>query len=257
LIRHRVWSDAAWVSANRPATVEERDEVSPDESSRLDAETTGGDEGSVPVPKVSPGESWPGTRPPRAAEQGADRLTAQVAAKLREARKRLGISLDQLAERTGVSGTVLRQIEIRQVIPSIGVLWKIASGLQLPFADLVSDNPPAPPVLRRADARVMRSGDGKFESRPLVRASSDSPFEVYELLLAAHSRHTSEAHGAGTRELVVVLSGALRMAVGDETHNLAAGDSILFDANQTHVYQNPGGSYARYYDLISYSLQRP
>ena len=71
----------------------------------------------------------------------------------------------------------------------------------------------------------------------------------------ARARHASDAHGVGTRELVVVLSGALRMTVGTHVEELGAGDSMLFNANTPHVYENPGGAEARYHDVIIYPLR--
>jgi mannose-6-phosphate isomerase-like protein (cupin superfamily) len=98
--------------------------------------------------------------------------------------------------------------------------------------------------------------DGKFESRPLMPASGIPQIEMYELRLAARARHLSEPHGPGTRELVVVLSGTMRLTVGDLSDELGPGDSVVFDANQPHVYENPGGAEARYHDVIVYGIPR-
>ena len=188
-------------------------------------------------------------------EVGAAELAARVATNLREHRRRRDMSLDQLAQRTGVSRAGLSQIETRKTNPSIGVLWKIASGLGIPFAELIGEGQQSVSVLRRNETQLLRSTDRKFESRPLMPASGNNQIEVYELRLAARSRHNSDPHGAGTRELVVVLSGSLRMIVGNQTEELAAGDSMLFDANALHVYENPGSSEARYHDVIIYPLR--
>jgi transcriptional regulator with XRE-family HTH domain len=185
-------------------------------------------------------------------EVGAADVARRVADNLREHRKRRELSLDQLSHATGVSRAALSQIETRKTNPTIGVLWKIASGLGVPFSDLIGESRVALSVLRRADTQVLRSTDRKFESRPLVPAAGVNEIEMYELSLAARSRYTSDPHGPGTKELVVVLSGALRMTVGDHTDELAAGDSVVFDANLPHVYENPGSSEARYHDVIIY-----
>jgi transcriptional regulator with XRE-family HTH domain len=186
---------------------------------------------------------------------GVAELTARVANNLREQRRRREMSLDQLAQRTGVSRAGLSQIETCKTNPSIGVLWKIASGLGIPFAELIGDSQHAVSVLRRMDAQVLRSTDHKFESRPIMPAGGANQVEVYELRLSARARHESDAHGPGTRELVIVLSGALRMTVGDHTEELAPGDSMLFNANAPHVYENPASSEARYHDVIIYPLR--
>ena len=165
------------------------------------------------------------------------------------------MSLDQLAQITGVSRAGLSQIETVKTNPSIGVLWKIASGLGISFSELIGEREQAVSVLRREDTQVLRSADRKFESRPLMPAGGANQVEVYELRLAARARHSSEAHGPGTRELVVVLSGALRMIVGDHSEDLGAGDSMLFNANVVHAYENVSGAEARYHDVIIYPLR--
>jgi len=195
----------------------------------------------------------PGRGPvPPGDEVGAADIARRVAENLRQHRKRLQLSLDQLAHATGVSRAALSQIETRKTNPTIGVMWKIASGLGVPFSDLIGESRLALSVLRRGDAQLLRSTDRKFESRPLVPPAGVNEIEMYELSLAARSRHASEPHGPGTKELVVVLSGALRMTVGDNTDELSAGDSVVFDANLPHVYENPGNAEARYHDVIIY-----
>jgi len=185
-------------------------------------------------------------------EVGAADIARRVAENLRQHRKRLQLSLDQLAHATGVSRAALSQIETRKTNPTIGVMWKIASGLGVPFSDLIGESRLALSVLRRGDSQLLRSTDRKFESRPLVPSAGVNEIEMYELSLAARSRHASDPHGPGTKELVVVLSGALRMTVGDNTDELGAGDSVVFDANLPHVYENPGNAEARYHDVIIY-----
>jgi quercetin dioxygenase-like cupin family protein len=76
--------------------------------------------------------------------------------------------------------------------------------------------------------------------------------ELYELHLAARSLHASEPHAPGTHEMIVVLSGGLRMRVDEETYDLAAGDSIAFAADRPHSYENPAGAEARYHNVIVY-----
>lgn len=190
-------------------------------------------------------------RPP-GDEVGAADMARRVAENLRDHRKRRELSLDQLSHATGVSRAALSQIETRKTNPTIGVLWKIAAGLGVPFSELIGESRVSLSVLRRADTQVLRSTDRKFESRPLVPAAGVNQIEMYELNLAARSRHASDPHGPGTKELVVVLSGSLRLTVGDHTDELTAGDSVVFDANLPHVYENPGSGEARYHDVIIY-----
>lgn len=187
---------------------------------------------------------------------GAAELARRVAENLRARRKSRGMSLDDLANASGVSRAALSQIETHKSNPTVGLLWKIAVGLGVPFAELIGEVKGGISVLRRGDGQVLRSVDGKLESRPLAPAGTSPLVELYELRLAARSTHAAEAHAPGTHELVVVLSGSLRMRVATaeeaEVYELGAGDSISFPADVAHAYENPGGSEARYHNLIMY-----
>ena len=101
---------------------------------------------------------------------GAADLAIRVAERLREQRKRRDLSLDQLSQLTGVSRAALSQIETRKTNPTIGVLWKISAGLGVAFSDLIGEKQTGLSVLRRGETQLLRSLDGKFESRPLMPA---------------------------------------------------------------------------------------
>lgn len=186
-------------------------------------------------------------------EVGAAELTRRVADNLRVLRKQRGLSLDELAQRSGVSRATLSQIETCKTNPTIAVLWKIASGLAVPFAGLLGDERAEPVrVLRRGDQQVLRSADGKLESRPLMPAGASPLVEFYELRLAARAVSVSEPHAKGTCECVVVLTGVLRLHVAEREWELAAGDTAWFEADVAHTYENPGRVEARYLDGIVY-----
>jgi transcriptional regulator with XRE-family HTH domain len=183
---------------------------------------------------------------------GAAQLGRRVAENLRQRRKARGLSLDDLARSSGVSRAALSQIETCKSNPTVGVLWKIAVGLGVPFAELIGAPRSGVVVLRRNDAQVLRSADGKLESRPLTPAGASPLIELYELRLSARSQHASEAHAPGTHEVLVVLSGQLKLHVDSETFELGGGDAIAFAADRPHTYENPAGSEARYHNVIVY-----
>jgi transcriptional regulator with XRE-family HTH domain len=185
-------------------------------------------------------------------ELGAAEVARRVGENLRRLRKARSMSLDDLAVASGVSRAALSHIETSKGNPTVGVLWKIAVGLGVPFSDLLGEVREDMGVLRRNESQLLRSADGKMESRPLTPAGASPWGEIYELRLAARAVHAAEAHAPGTREIVVVLSGQLRMRVGEESHELAAGDSVSFAADKPHVYENPGSTESRYHDVILY-----
>jgi transcriptional regulator with XRE-family HTH domain len=191
---------------------------------------------------------------PAGDELGAAEIARRVGENLRRRRLASKLSLDDLAVKSGVSRAALSQIESLRGNPTVGVIWKIAVGLAIPFSEIIGETRETVGVLRRAESQVLRSADGKMESRPLTPAGAAPWAEVYELRLAARAVHASEPHAPGTKEIVVVLSGQLRLRVGDgeENYDLAAGDSVSFAADKPHVYENPGSSESRYHDVILY-----
>jgi transcriptional regulator with XRE-family HTH domain len=183
---------------------------------------------------------------------GAAELGRRVSERLRALRHARGLSLDDLARASGVSRAAISQIETCRTNPTIGILWKVAVGFGVPFSELIGEDSASVAVLRRDDAQVLRSADGRFQSRTLAPAGVLPASELYELRLAGRSRHVAEAHAAGVKELVVVLAGTLRLSVGKTTQDLAVGDSIWFAADAPHTYENPGSAEARYHNLIIY-----
>lgn len=187
-------------------------------------------------------------------EVGAAELTRRVADNVRHLRKTRGYSLDDLSARSGVSRASLSQIETAKTNPTIAILWKISSGLGVTFAALLGDERvERVSVLRRKYQQVLRSADGRMESRPLMPAGAAPNVEMYELRLTAHAVSTSEPHARGTTETLIVLTGALCLRVADEAHELSVGDTVFFHADLPHSYENPGRIEARYHNLIVYA----
>ena len=204
-------------------------------------------------PKRAPATTLRKAPIPPGDDVGAADLARRVGLQLREKRKTRGLSLDELASASGVSRAALSQIELFKSNPSLGVLWKIAVGLGIPFSELMGGQDQGVSVLRRTDGQVLRSADGKMESRPLSPAGATPWVELYELRLAARASHASDPHATGTREILVVLSGSVNLRVSSEVYELGPGDSVSFRADEPHAYENPGTSEARYHNLIIYA----
>ncbi len=203
-------------------------------------------------PRAAPPAS-PGPEPAEVPAR-ADAMP-EVGGNVRRLRATRGLSLEKLAQRSGVSRAMLGQIELERSVPTIKTLWKIASALEVPFASLLgAQTTGGTVVLRRAQARRLTNHDGSFVSRALFPAS-DEPrqVELYELRLAARSAEHAEAHAPGTNENLVVAQGALELDVAGAHHELAEGDAIAFDASTPHVYRNPLGREAVLYLVMTYA----
>src|SRR5947208_16523987 len=106
--------------------------------------------------------------PASAPAGAAGDLTAVVGDNLRKLRAQRGLSLEKLAQQSGVSRAMLGQIELGQSAPTINVLWKIASGLGVTFSALITAQQRSGPlVLRAQQARLLTSSGRQFTSRAL------------------------------------------------------------------------------------------
>lgn len=181
-------------------------------------------------------------------------LPAIVGANLRRLRTKQGYSLDRLAKASGVSRAMLGQIENGKSAPTISLLWKIATALGVPFATLISSrHVSGTTLLRRDDAKILVSSDGRFTSRALFPFESERRTEFYELRLAPNHTDHAEAHAPGTVENLVVTQGAVEIVTGREPPQLLGeGDAIVFQADVPHRYRNMRSVEAVLYLVMTY-----
>jgi len=181
-------------------------------------------------------------------------LAPVVGTNLRRLRTRRGLSLERLAQISGVSRAMLGQIELGQSAPTINVLWKIARALEVTFSALISARTQSGAlVLRSSESKILTSKDRSFSSRALFPFDEPRRVEFYELRLAAGSVEDADAHPPGTSENLVVTAGTIEIDVAGDTHRLEAGDSVLFEADTPHAYRNVGRTEAVMYLVMTYA----
>jgi len=198
-----------------------------------------------------------GTRVPgheRAHPAAGNDLTPVLGANLRRLRSRRNLSLEKLSKLSGVSRAMLGQIELGQSAPTVNVLWKIGTALEVPFSALITNRPSAAfHVLRADQAKRLASSDGSFASRALFPFDEPRRVEFYELRMAAGGVERADAHPPGTVENLVVARGTVDIESGGVTHSLQAGDAVVFEADTPHVYRNAGTGEAVMYLVMTYA----
>jgi transcriptional regulator with XRE-family HTH domain len=198
--------------------------------------------------------SVPLSKPITPPEPDASEIAPAVGANLRRLRSKRGLSLERLAQRSGVSRAMLSQIELGRSAPTINLLWKIARALGVTFSALITRGAEAGPrVLSASATKVLTNHEGTFTSRALFPFDEPRRVEFYELRLAAGSVEEADAHPPGTSENLVLTAGSLEIDVAGDTHRLEAGDSILFEADTPHAYRNPGRVEAVMYLVMTYA----
>ena len=182
-----------------------------------------------------------------------DEINRQVSERLKRLRQARRLTLEALAERSGVSRAMLSQIETNKANPTIAMLWRVSKGLGVPFSELLGEESPARVRLsRKQDARTLRSADGTFRSRPLLGRLPGHDVELYLLQFDAGAREDSEPHPPGAMEQVYVVSGRLGLAVEREQWELGPGDALLFPADRPHEYTALGKKTCEVLSLILY-----
>jgi len=173
------------------------------------------------------------------ARTGADSITRAIGGRVRHGRNSRGWTLDQLAERSGVSRRMLVSIEQGAANPSIATLLLISDALGIGLPALVEiDHPSGLRVTRAGAAPVLWRG--KLGGRAVLVAGTEPPdvTELWDWTLGPGESHSSETHAAGTRELLLVLDGQVELRTGQYAEVLAKGDSASFAGDLPHEYVN-------------------
>ena len=170
--------------------------------------------------------------------------------RLREARK---LSLDNAARLTGVSKSMLGQIERGEVNPTISVLWKIANGLKTSFTSLVEREIDDALVIRNEECDTLVEDDGRYITHPVFPFDDRKGFETLRLEILPGGNLESTAHLPGCEEYVTVFSGCVELTVGDDVYMLNRYDSLRFKADIPHYYLNRGTEKADLSMLIYYA----
>lgn len=179
-----------------------------------------------------------------------NRAVAQNIKKTREEKK---LTLDAAASATGVSRSMLAQIEKGDVNPTISVLWKIANGYKVSFTSLVEKIPECASVIDAATIKPMIADEGRFINYPVFHFDDQRLFETYRIVIAPDGYLKADPHLSGTEEYIIVFKGCVDISVKDEVFHLNEGDAIKFKADRVHSYKNVGECDVQMSMLIYYA----
>lgn len=173
---------------------------------------------------------------------------AAVGRRIRALRQRRQLSLEALAERSGVSVSMLSTVERGQKVPSILVMSQIATALDTSIARLVDEETrPRIILLRESEQRVIKDPAG-IERRSLSPVLAGIEFELMRMTLAPGiDAGTFPPHRAGSREYLAVETGTLTLTLDGTEYVLRTGDSVYHDGDCVHSYRNDGDIPCTYY----------
>jgi transcriptional regulator with XRE-family HTH domain len=162
----------------------------------------------------------------------AGALLVSVGERLRAARERIGLTLEQAAELSGLSKAHLSRLESAERQPSIAALLSLSEALRTPVSVLLGENQDSSPLA------ISTEGAPRHESKGLSIAScsgyaGSSALEALRITVDPNRPMTPPAHHSG-EEWLYVLNGVLRLEYDGEVHHLAQGEAAHFDAARPH-----------------------
>jgi transcriptional regulator with XRE-family HTH domain len=186
-------------------------------------------------------------------------LTDAVGSRIRALREAMDYSLRDLAERSGVSAPMLSQVERGETSPTLAVAAKIAAGLELTLSQLLRLDEGVHVAVSRAGARrALERGGHRFEelTPPLPGQRADVSLHTLQAGATTGGPDDPPMHEPGSRETAVVLAGTLVLVVDGTRHELNEGDSVTFDADLPHHFENEGAEPTRFLAVIAAGLRR-
>lgn len=156
-------------------------------------------------------------------------------------RVQLGLSLQELASRSGVSVAMLSEVERELKSPTLRVATQIAEGLGCPLSQLLDESAaPRLMVRRRAERRSLKDRASGIERQSLAPTLLHHGIEVvWYLVPGGASSETFAAQRRGVLGHLTVVRGTLECQAGDERIRLSAGDSLDYPGDIQHAFRNP------------------
>ncbi|TDE11480.1 helix-turn-helix domain-containing protein [Jiangella asiatica] len=180
-----------------------------------------------------------------------DDLTRALRAQLRAIRQARGLSLDALAAASGVSRSMISDVERGAKLPTVLVLARLATALGVTVSRLLGEDRPGDVVVVPAAVQPAVTDRAGWQRRILSPSLPGVEFEFIRTTVPARVVVGEfAAHAPGSREYVAVESGELTVTLDRAEHQLGAGDAIYYAGDRVHAFANPGGAECVYYTVM-------
>lgn len=199
------------------------------------------------MPRDTPPVNEP-DEPQAGADGPGSSVGALVARNIRARRTERGMTVSELAERSGVSRRMLTLIEQGRANPSLGTVERIGRAIGADFAELVGARTGGGTYVSTPPTMVtLWNSPGGGYGRMAVTGSGLHRTELWDWLLMPGDRYDADHDPVGTEELILVADGVLVLEFGDGTRQLLApGQAVRFPSDQAYAYVNESGSAVRF-----------
>ena len=176
----------------------------------------------------------------------------RLGSRVKDLRQERGLTLEELAEHSGVSRAMISKVERGEKNPTLVVAAKVAEGLGVTLSELLGvEERREVVVVPRERRMVMRDPETGFERQLLSPTFGGRGIEfVRNVVPEGSTSGEFPPHRRGVEEYVVVEKGCLRAVIGGEEHLLEEGDALYFEADASHRFDNTGDGECSYYLVI-------
>lgn len=188
------------------------------------------------------------------AKAEAEAINENLGRRVKKLRGDRGWSLEELAAASGVSRSMLSEIERERANPTLGVTYRIARAFGLSLQDLIETAEAASNILviRATERAQIFRADKQCQIRTLSPLNLEKDVEFYEVTLKPNGALRSQPHFEGTREFLTVEQGSVRVESGSDTTDLIKGDSATYRADILHNITNIGADEAVIFLVVIY-----
>jgi transcriptional regulator with XRE-family HTH domain len=182
--------------------------------------------------------------------EAAETIDTRLARRLREARGTRGLSLDQLAEASGVSRAMISRIERGESSPTAALLGRLCAGLGITMSSLFLALEPRPsPLARVQDQPTWTDPETGYVRRTVAPAGSAQEIVHVRLPAGARVAYPAASYGSSVHH-ILLLQGALEFGNGAQVFRLAPGDCLRVPEIAPSWYRNPGAEETEYLVLL-------
>jgi XRE family transcriptional regulator, regulator of sulfur utilization len=174
-----------------------------------------------------------------------------IGRKIKQIRSSLHLTLDQLAAKSGVSKSMLSQIERNLTNPTVGILWSLTQALNIDLAELLESKTTKKKsnqnitTVKSHETPEIQSIDGKCRLKILGPLNLVSRIEWYDLEIKKGGILNSEPHQACTQEHLTILEGSMIVSTGSDKRIFIEGDTARYNADVAHSIKNNDQKTAR------------
>ncbi len=179
-------------------------------------------------------------------------IDQNIAYNLKRIRKSRNLSLDMLSERTGVSKSMLGQIERGESNPTVATVSKIMEGIQIPFEDLIYKKEDEIVSVEKEKLSIYKEKAGEYRMQVVFPYRRERSFELFHLKLDPSGRCVGNVYGENTWIYLTVSRGTIGVKVEKEEYRISEGNSLRFPAFKEHVFLDPEDTGAEGYLILSH-----